>query len=137
MAGTSQIAASASESAAWLAGAPSICTSRRSRGPASRPVAIAKRPPGPSTMALSDQAAAGKPSSEPSRRSTSASLAPRRPRPGTRNEIASSRLVLPAPFAAGQHHGPRVDLEAQARVGAEPVQAELPDRQPPGCRAFG
>jgi hypothetical protein len=59
---------------------------------ASMPVPSVARPSAPSTSA----AIAQEPS--PSMKATSVSVARRSPRPGARNEIASTRLVLPAPF---------------------------------------
>ena len=58
---------------------------------------------------------------EPGRRSISVSLAPRNPRPGARNDSASNRLVLPAPFGPVSTTGsvPRVSLRLAiiAKIG--------------------
>ena len=64
----------------------------RARRRWARPVRISTAPPGASRRAMTDQGPA------PPLRSISPRRARRRPRPGARNEIASSRLVLPAPF---------------------------------------
>ena len=58
----------------------------------SMPVPSVARPSMPSTSAETAQ----EPS--PSANATSSKVARRKPRPGTRKEIASIRLVLPAPF---------------------------------------
>ena len=42
----------------------------------------------------------------PSRKASSSKVARRRPRPGAKSEIASIRLVLPAPFAPVSTTGP-------------------------------
>ena len=64
------------------------------------PVPSVASPSAPSTSADT----AHEPS--PSENATSSSVARRRPRPGARNEIASIRLVLPAPFGPTSTIGP-------------------------------
>ena len=93
IAGVSHTKASQSLSAVAVAAAPFTRTSRRSGAAAAVPVPICTspsaeirwaatlHPPGPSCRAASD------------------SGAPRKPRPGASNEIASNMLVLPAPLS--------------------------------------
>ena len=45
--------------------------------------------------------------------------------PASESEIASSRLVLPAPFVAGEHDGARLQVERQRCVVAEIRQRQL------------
>ena len=63
------------------------------------------------------------------RRSISPSRAPRRPRPGARNDIASSRLVLPAPLGPVSTTGRGVEVEPGRAIIAEIGEHE------PGRRA--
>ncbi len=70
------------------------CAMRRAASRGSR------RPPSPPVTAAELL------SSIAGRRSISVSFAPRSPRPGARNETASSRLVLPAPFGPVSTTGP-------------------------------
>ena len=67
----------------------------------------------------------------PSANATSSSVARRRPRPGARNEIASIRLVLPAPF------GPTSTAScASTRKRRGAIAAEIRERQAAdACRA--
>ena len=53
-----------------------------------------------------------------------ASFAPRKPRPGDKSEIASSRLVLPVPFAPAKTTGHGIDAQLGPRIGAEIGQAD-------------
>ncbi len=73
------------------------------------PVPSVARPSAPSTSAETAQ----EPS--PSAKATSSSVARRRPRPGARKEIASIRLVLPAPFGPTSTTGRSPTLEAARR----------------------
>ena len=77
-----------------LAVDPAFALERRAffRGGRSMPVPSVASPSAPSISAATAQ----EPS--PSLNATSSSVARRRPRPGARNEMASIRLVLPAPF---------------------------------------
>ena len=69
-------------------------------GAGATPVPSVASPSSPSTSADT----AHDPS--PSENATSSRVARRRPRPGARNEIASIRLVLPAPFGPTSTTGP-------------------------------
>ena len=64
------------------------------------PVPSVAKPSAPSISAE----AAHEPS--PSEKATSSSVARRKPRPGTKKEIASIRLVLPAPLGPTSTIGP-------------------------------
>ena len=79
-----------------------------SSGVRSMPVPSVASPSAPSTSAATAQ----EPS--PSWNATSSSVARRKPRPGARNEIASIRLVLPAPF------GPYSTIDVARRLRASP-----------------
>ena len=88
---------------------------------ASMPVPSVARPSAPSTSAATAQ----EPS--PSLNATSSSVARRSPRPGARNEIASIRLVLPAPFGPDQHDRPVAERELRRAVAAEIGQRQAAD----------
>ena len=76
----------------------------------------------PSTSADTAQAPS------PSLKATSSSVARRRPRPGTRNDIASIRLVLPAPFGPVSTTRLPPTVEARRVVAAEIAQRQAADR---------
>ena len=63
----------------------------------------------------------------PSVNATSSSVARRRPRPGARNEIASIRLVLPAPFGPTSTIEPCAGLERRGVIVAEIGQRQAAD----------
>ena len=79
-------------------------------GGGSMPVPSVARPSAPSISADTAQDAVAF-----ARSATSSSVARRRPRPGARNEIASIKLVLPAPFGAGEHDRPVADQRSTRR----------------------
>ena len=80
----------------------------------------------PSPSAPSSSAAtAHEPS--PSVNATSSSVARRRPRPGARNEIASIRLVLPAPFGPTSTASCASTVSARRAIAAEIRQREAAD----------
>ena len=125
--GVSQTTPRCSPSAAWLrAGSPSIRTTRRS--PAARGVAAgadAHRCRGGSRR-RGDSPAAGRvilprPAADDRSRP---SLAPRSPRPGARNDTASSRLVLPAPLGPVSTTGAVPTVEPRLAIIAEIGQHE-------------
>ena len=94
------------------------------RSSASRPVPICDHARRRSTAAATAQSVRGARPPRP-RRSISPSWARRRPRPGARKEIASSRLVLPAPFGPVEHHRLGRDIELQrARSSGNRLQRE-------------
>ncbi len=95
--GVSQTAVMRDAISAWLRGAaPSRRKTRRSAGPSGGvPVPMSSMPSGRGEAAGDRPGAGG----VRARRASSAMRAPRRPRPGTSSEIASSRLVLPLPLA--------------------------------------
>ena len=99
--GVSQTALAWTASSAWLRGA---CPSRRNTRRSGGPFVVGPSGGDPVPMSTGSAAPAKRPATAqvpvaPSpRRASSAMRAPRMPRPGTRSEIASSRLVLPLPF---------------------------------------
>ena len=62
-------------------------------------------------------------SRRPRAKATSSSVARRRPRPGASNEIASSRLVLPAPFGPTSTTGRCADVDLRRVIAAEIASA--------------
>ena len=99
-------------------GRSGICATSAKSSPAggSMPVPRVARPSMPSISADTAQAPS------PSEKANSSMVARRRPRPGASNEIASIRLVLPAPFGAGEHHqsprGRKRDLRRRGSCGS-------------------
>jgi hypothetical protein len=73
------------------------------------PVPSVASPSAPSTSAATAQ----EPS--PSENATSSSVARRKPRPGAKNEIASSKLFFPAPFGPSSTTGPQSSEICAAR----------------------
>ena len=121
--GVSQTAATRAAISAWLRGAaPSRRKTRRSRW----------RPSGGVPVPMSHGspcAVANRPATRPAaggrrRRARSAIRAPRRPRPGTSSETASSRLVLPLPFGPNSTAMRRARPPGQRRVAAEVGQRQ-------------
>ena len=78
-------------------------------GGGSMPVPSVASPSAPSISAATAQ------DPSPSWKATSSSVARRNPRPGARNEMASIRLVLPAPFGPNSTIGRLVGLKRRAR----------------------
>ena len=85
------------------------------------PVPSVASPSAPSSSA----ATAHEPS--PSANATSSSVARRKPRPGARNEIASIRLVLPAPFGPTSTASCASTVSARGAIAAEIRQRQAAD----------
>ncbi len=115
MRGVSQTAAMRRTISAWLRGvAPSRRKTRRSVAPSGAvPVPISVSPSAVWNRAATAQWPL------PSWRGRSGLRAPRRPRPGTSSDNASSRLVLPLPFGSVEHTDAGRRAPGQRRVVAE------------------
>ena len=116
IAGVNHTIPSCSPSAAWLrTGSPSMRTTLRSLAVRSRPVPTCSAPRRVAMVAATAQPESPEPHRGSDCRSISVNLAPRNPRPGARNDKASSRFVLPAPFGPVSTTGsvPRASLASR------------------------